>query len=180
MNPGPGMNLGPDREGHAGARLDAAEIGRIFRQESGRSVAALVGVFGDIDVAEDAVQEAFAVALRKWPGDGLPPNPGGWITTTARNRALDRLRRESRGRELLSEVAEHMPGSDQAGTPAEVGPVQDDRLRLIFTCCHPALSTDAQVALTLRLLGGLSTKQVASAFLVAEATMARRLVRAKH
>jgi RNA polymerase sigma-70 factor, ECF subfamily len=175
------MNPEPDSVGdvEGTAKLDAAEIGRIFRQESGRSVAALVGVFGDIDVAEDAVQEAFAVALRKWPGDGVPPNPGGWITTTARNRALDRLRRESRGRELLSEVAVLTPGSDEPGTPEEVGPVQDDRLRLIFTCCHPALSTDAQVALTLRLLGGLSTKQVASAFLVAEATMARRLVRAK-
>jgi RNA polymerase sigma-70 factor (ECF subfamily) len=176
------MNPEPDSVGdvEGAAKLDAAEIGRIFRQESGRSVAALVGVFGDIDVAEDAVQEAFAVALRKWPGDGVPPNPGGWITTTARNRALDRLRRESRGRELLSEVAVLMPGSDEPGTPEEVGRVQDDRLRLIFTCCHPALSTDAQVALTLRLLGGLSTKQVARAFLVAEATMARRLVSAKH
>jgi RNA polymerase sigma-70 factor, ECF subfamily len=180
MNRGPGMSLGPDREDHAGARLDAAEIGRIFRQESGRSVAALIRLFGDIDLAEDAVQEAFAVALRKWQGDGLPPNPGGWITTTARNRALDRLRRESRGQELLGEMAVLSAGHDEPGTPEEAGPVQDDRLRLIFTCCHPALSTEAQVALTLRLLGGLSTKQVASSFLVAEATMARRLVRAKH
>jgi RNA polymerase sigma-70 factor (ECF subfamily) len=182
MNPGPGMSPGPDRvgDGDAAAEFDQAEVGRIFRQESGRSVAALVGVFGDIDVAEDAMQEAFAVALRKWPGEGVPPNPGGWITTTARNRALDRLRRQSRGRELLSEVAVLMPGSDEPGAPEEVGPVQDDRLRLIFTCCHPALSTHAQVALTLRLLGGLSTTQVARAFLVAEATMARRLVRAKH
>jgi RNA polymerase sigma-70 factor (ECF subfamily) len=167
------------RDGDAAAKLDAAEVGRIFREESGRSVAALIGVFGDIDVAEDAVQEAFAVALRKWPGDGLPPNPGGWITTTARNRAIDRLRRESRGRELLSEVAVLSPGNDEPGMPQEVGPMQDDRLRLIFTCCHPALSTQAQVALTLRLLGGLSTKEVASSFLVAEPTMARRLVRAK-
>jgi RNA polymerase sigma-70 factor, ECF subfamily len=163
------MNPEPDSVGdvEGAAKLDAAEIGRIFRQESGRSVAALIGVFGDIDLAEDAVQEAFAIAMRKWPGDGVPPNPGGWITTTARNRALDRLRRESRGRELLNEVAVLTPGSDEPGTPEEVGPVQDDRLRLIFTCCHPALSTQAQVALTLRLLGGLSTKQVASAFLVA-------------
>ncbi|HEV8566545.1 MAG TPA: sigma-70 family RNA polymerase sigma factor [Actinoplanes sp.] len=167
------------RDGDAAAKLDAAEVGRIFREESGRSVAALIGVFGDIDVAEDAVQEAFAVALRKWPGDGLPPNPGGWITTTARNRAIDRLRRESRGRELLSEMAVLSPGNDEPGLPEEVGPMQDDRLRLIFTCCHPALSTQAQVALTLRLLGGLSTKEVASSFLVAEPTMARRLVRAK-
>jgi RNA polymerase sigma-70 factor (ECF subfamily) len=167
------------RDGDAAAKLDQAEVGRIFREESGRSVAALIGVLGDIDLAEDAVQEAFAVALRKWPGDGLPPNPGGWITTTARNRALDRLRREVRGRELLSEVAVLSPGDDEPGTFRQVGPVPDDRLRLIFTCCHPALSTEAQVALTLRLLGGLSTKEVARSFLVAEQTMAVRLVRAK-
>jgi RNA polymerase sigma-70 factor (ECF subfamily) len=163
----------------AAPKLDEAEIGRIFREESGRSVATLIRVFGDIDVAEDAVQEAFALALSKWPRDGLPPNPGGWITTTARNRAIDRLRRESRGRELLGEVAVLSPAADDPGTPEEVGPLQDDRLRLIFTCCHPALSTEAQVALTLRLLGGLSTKEVASSFLVAEAAMAQRLVRAK-
>jgi RNA polymerase sigma-70 factor (ECF subfamily) len=156
-----------------------AEVGRIFREESGRSVAALTRVFGDIDVAEDAVQEAFAIALNKWPGDGLPPNPGGWITTTARNRAIDRLRRESRGRELLSEVAVLSPGASDPAMPEEAGPVEDDRLRLIFTCCHPALSTEAQVALTLRLLGGLSTKEVARSFLVTEQTMAVRLVRAK-
>jgi RNA polymerase sigma-70 factor (ECF subfamily) len=167
-------------DGDAAVRLDGEEVGRIFREESGRSLAALIGVFGDIDLAEDAVQEAFAVALGKWPGDGVPPNPGGWITTTARHQAIDRLRRESRGRELLSEVAVLSAGSDDAGRPQEVGPVTDDRLRLIFTCCHPALSTQAQVALTLRLLGGLSTKEVARSFLVAEPTMARRLVRAKH
>jgi len=167
------------RDVDAAATLDQAEVARIFREESGRSVAALIRVFGDIEVAEDAVQEAFAVALRKWPADGLPPNPGGWITTTARNRALDRLRRESRGRELLGEVAVLLPGDHDPGMPEEVGPVPDDRLRLIFTCCHPALSTQAQVALTLRLLGGLSTKEVASSFLVAEPAMARRLVRAK-
>jgi len=167
------------RDGDAAARLDQAEVARIFREESGRSVAALIRVFGDIDLAEDAVQEAFAVALRKWPAQGLPPNPGGWITTTARNRAIDHLRRQSRGRELLSEVAVLESGHDDPGMPEEVGPVQDDRLRLIFTCCHPALSTQAQVALTLRLLGGLSTNEVARSFLVAEPTMARRLVRAK-
>jgi RNA polymerase sigma-70 factor, ECF subfamily len=167
-------------DGDAAVRLDGEEVGRIFREESGRSLAALIGVFGDIDLAEDAVQEAFAVALGKWPGDGVPPNPGGWITTTARHQAIDRLRRESRGRELLSEVAVLSAGSDDAGRPQEVGPVPDGRLRLIFTCCHPALSTQAQVALTLRLLGGLSTKEVARSFLVAEPTMARRLVRAKH
>jgi RNA polymerase sigma-70 factor (ECF subfamily) len=181
MNLEPGMNPGPDREGDVDAapKLDQAEVGRVFREESGRSLAALIRVFGDVDLAEEAVQEAFAVALRRWPGDGLPPNPGGWITTTARNHAIDRLRRESRGRELLNEVAVLLAGNDGPGMPEEVGPVPDDRLRLIFTCCHPALSTEAQVALTLRLLGGLSTSQVASAFLVAEATMTRRLVRAK-
>jgi RNA polymerase sigma-70 factor, ECF subfamily len=167
------------RDDDAAPKVGEAAIGRIFREESGRSVAALIRVFGDIDVAEDAVQEAFAVALRTWPGDGLPPNPGGWITTTARNRAIDRLRRESRGRELLGEVAMLSPASDDPGMPEEVGPVQDDRLRLIFTCCHPALSTEAQVALTLRLLGGMSTEEVARAFLVPEPTMAKRLVRAK-
>jgi RNA polymerase sigma-70 factor (ECF subfamily) len=167
-------------DGDAPATLDQAEVDRIFREESGRSVATLIRVVGDIDLAEDAVQEAFAAALRRWPTDGLPPNPGGWITTTARNRALDRLRRESRGRELLSQVAVLLPGDHEPGMAEEVGAVQDDRLRLIFTCCHPALSTEAQVALTLRLLGGLSTTQVARSFLVAEPTMARRLVRAKH
>ena len=167
-------------DGDAAARLDGGEVGRVFREESGRSLAALIGVFGDIDLAEDAVQEAFTVAVRKWPGDGVPPNPGGWITTTARHRIIDRLRREARGRELLSQMAVLEPSNDELGRPREVGPVQDDRLRLIFTCCHPALSSEAQVALTLRLLGGLSTKQVARSFLVAEATMARRLVRAKH
>ena len=174
------MTPRPDagRNVDAPPELDAVEVGRIFREESGRSVAALIRVFGDIDVAEDAVQEAFIVALRKWPGDGPPPNPGGWITTTARNLAIDRLRRESRGRELLSELAVLSSGIDDPSL-LEVGPVQDDRLRLIFTCCHPALSRDAQVALTLRLLCGLSTEEVARSFLVVEATMAQRLVRAK-
>ena len=159
--------------------VDAAAIGRIFREESGRSVATLIRIFGDIDVAEDAVQEAFTVALRKWPTDDLPPNPGGWISTTARRCAIDRLRRESRGRDLFSEVAVLSPGDDYPGRPEGVGPVQDDRLRLIFTCCNPALSTEAQVALTLRLLGGLTTDEVARAFLVAEPAMAQRLARAK-
>jgi RNA polymerase sigma-70 factor, ECF subfamily len=160
-------------------RPDEAAIGRIFREESGRSVATLIRVFRDIDTAEDAVQEAFAIALRKWPDDGLPPNPGGWITTTARKRAIDRLRRESRGHELLGEVALLAPGDAELIVPEEEDPVQDDRLRLIFVCCHPALANEAQVALTLRLLGGLSTEEVARAFLVSEPTMAQRLVRAK-
>lgn len=158
--------------------LDQGEIERIFRAEFGRSVATLIRVFGDIDEAEDAVQDAFTVALRKWPAAGLPPNPGGWITTTARNRAIDRRRRESRGAELLGEAALLEPAADDPSLPEE-GPVQDDRLRLIFTCCNPALSTEAQVALTLRLLGGLTTSEVARAFLVAEPTMAQRLARAK-
>ena len=140
-------------------------------------MATLVRIFGDIDIAEDAVQEAFTLALRKWPVEGLPPNPGGWITTTARNRAIDHLRREARGRALQGQRLIFAPED----TPREEeGPVQDDRLRLIFTCCHPALSTEAQVALTLRLLGGLTTAEVARSFLVAEPTMAKRLVRAKH
>ena len=163
----------------APSRLDEVEIGRIFREEYGRTVASMIRVFGDIELAEDAVQEAFAVALRKWPADGLPPNPGGWITTAARTRAIDRLRRESRGRELLQEAAVLASGNADSGRAEEMGAVQDDRLRLIFTCCHPALSTEAQVALTLRLLCGLSTVEVARSFLVAEATMAQRLVRAK-
>ena len=158
--------------------VDDALIGRIFRDESGRSVATLIRIFGDIDLAEDAVQEAFALALRKWLVEGLPPNPGGWITTTARNRAIDHLRRESRGRKLLEQMSDVERTDDPARE--EIGPVQDDRLRLIFTCCHPALSTEAQVALTLRLLGGLTTAEVARAFLVPEPTMAKRLVRAKH
>jgi RNA polymerase sigma-70 factor, ECF subfamily len=156
--------------------VDDALIGRIFREESGRSVATLIRIFGDIDLAEDAVQEAFALALRKWPVEGLPPRPGGWITTTARNRAIDHLRREARGRVLRGQIIE---GAGEYSRE-EAGSVQDDRLRLIFTCCHPALSTEAQIALTLRLLGGLTTDEVARAFLVAEPTMAKRLVRAKH
>jgi RNA polymerase sigma-70 factor (ECF subfamily) len=141
-------------------------------------VATLIRVFGDIDVAEDAVQDAFAVALGKWPIDGLPPNPGGWIMTTARRCAIDRLRRETRGRELLDEVAMLSYSVEDPG-PEAIGNVQDDRLRLIFTCCNPALATEAQVALTLRLLGGLTTEEVARAFLVAEPAMAQRLARAK-
>ena len=163
----------------AALRLRDAEIGRVFREEYGRSVANLISVFGDIDVAEDAVQEAFAIALRKWPGDGLPPNPGGWITTTARNLIIDRLRRESRGRELLGGASLTAADNHDPGMIEEEGRVQDDRLRLIFTCCNPALSPEAQVALTLRLLAGLTTAEVARAFLVAEPTMAQRLARAK-
>ncbi|MFI6600034.1 RNA polymerase sigma factor [Nonomuraea sp. NPDC050536] len=150
-------------------------IERVFREEYGRAVAVLVRYFGDIDVAEEAVQDAFAVAVRKWPQDGMPPSPAGWIITTARNRGIDRLRRES-AREEKHAQAVLLQASDD---PPEEGPVRDDRLRLIFTCCHPALAMSAQVALTLRLLGGLSTPEIARAFLVPEPTMAQRLVRAK-
>jgi RNA polymerase sigma-70 factor (ECF subfamily) len=160
--------------------LDATEVDRIFREEFGRSVATLIRVFGDIDLAEDAVQDAFTVALHHWPRHGLPPNPGGWITTTARNRAIDRLRRAKREQELLVDAATLVSGSPEALPPEEIGPVDDDRLRLIFTCCHPALAPDVQIALTLRLLGGLTTEEVGRAFLVSEATMAKRLTRAKH
>ena len=146
-----------------------------FRQEFGRAVATLVHLFGDIDLAEEAVQEAFAVAVQRWPEAGVPPNPGGWIVTTARNRAIDRLRREASrdDRHAQAALVHHRD------PPREVGPLPDDRLRLIFTCCHPALAASAQVALTLRLLGGLETTEIARAFLVPEATMAQRLVRAK-
>jgi RNA polymerase sigma-70 factor, ECF subfamily len=152
-----------------------AEIERVFRQEHGRAVAVLVRRFGDIDVAEEAVQDAFAEAVRRWPSAGLPPSPAGWIITTARNRAIDRLRREAAREHKHAQAAlAHAPDD-----PVEEGPVQDDRLRLIFTCCHPALAVPAQVALTLRLLGGLTTTEIAHAFLVPEPTMAQRLVRAK-
>ena len=149
---------------------------RTFRLESGRAVATLVRLFGDIDIAEEAVQDAFAVAVERWPETGVPPNPGAWITTTARNRAIDRLRRESTRHDRHAQAA-LVHERDQPTEPA--GAVKDDRLRLIFTCCHPALAPNVQVALTLRLLGGLETGEIARAFLVPEATMAQRLVRAK-
>jgi len=160
--------------------LDAGAAGRIFREESGRVVAALISMFGDIDLAEDAVQEAFAIALQKWPVTGVPPNPGGWITATARNGAIDRLRRDARGAELVREVAAQANSARPSSEPFEKEPVPDDRLRLIFTCCHPALAARAQVELTLRLVCGLSTAEVAQAFLTSEPTMAKRLVRTKH
>ncbi|MEJ3652085.1 RNA polymerase sigma factor [Actinomycetes bacterium KLBMP 9759] len=152
-------------------------IERIYRAEYGRAVAVLTRVFGDIDVAEEAVQEAFAAAVQRWPRDGLPPSPAGWIITTARNRAVDRLRRESSRHER--HAAAVALDADTFDDEREEGPVQDDRLRMIFTCCHPSLAPNVQVALTLRLLGGLTTAEVAHAFLVPEATMAQRLVRAK-
>ena len=155
---------------------DVSDVERTFRLEFGHAVATLVRLLGDIDLAEEAVQDAFVVAVQKWPATGVPPNPGGWIVTTARNRAIDWLRRESTRDDRQAEsVRMHRPDEP----PGEVGPVKDDRLRLIFTCCHPSLAHSAQVALTLRLLGGLETAGIARAFLVPEATMAQRLVRAK-
>ena len=168
--------------------LNAPEIERVFREEYGRAVAVLVRHCGDIDAAEEAVQDAFVVAVERWPSSGLPPSPVGWIITTARNRAIDRFRRDGSRAERHAQAALLHPSADTTGTvPAfpgipgieEEDAVRDDRLRLIFTCCHPALATPAQVALTLRLLGGLTTPEIARAFLVPEATMAQRLVRAK-
>jgi RNA polymerase sigma-70 factor, ECF subfamily len=154
----------------------------VFRREYGRCVATLIRFLGDIDAAEEAVQDAFTVAVARWPSDGQPPNPGAWIVTTARNRAIDRLRRESVRGERHAQ-AHHLYGAaDQAADSAlaqQEETVPDDRLRLIFTCCHPALNQPAQVALTLRLLGGLETPEIARAFVVPEATMAQRIVRAK-
>ncbi|WP_406129399.1 RNA polymerase sigma factor [Streptomyces canus] len=151
------------------------DIEGVFREEYGRAVAVLVRLLGDIDLAEEAVQDAFTTAVRRWPETGVPPSPAGWIITTARHRAIDRLRRESTREARHAEAALlHAPDA-----PPEEGPVRDERLRLIFTCCHPALAPQAQVALTLRLLGGLTTARIARAFLVPEPTMAQRLVRAK-
>jgi RNA polymerase sigma-70 factor, ECF subfamily len=166
--------------------FDTSEIERVFREEYGRAVAVLVRHFGDIDVAEETVQDAFTVAVQRWPSAGLPPSPAGWIITTARNRAIDRLRREASREDRHAEAARlHAPPPPLRGfgeasmESAEESAVRDDRLRLIFTCCHPALGAGAQVALTLRLLGGLTTTEIARAFLVPEPAMAQRLVRAK-
>lgn len=171
-----------------GAPAAEVDVARVFREEYGRAVAVLTRLLGDIDAAEDAVQEAFTLAVRHWPSTGLPPSPAGWIITTARNRATDRLRREAgRGDKQLKAAQLLASRSPAVPTPEELvitelareGTVDDDRLRLMFTCCHPALAANAQVALTLRLLGGLTTAEIAHAFLVPETTMAQRLVRAK-
>lgn len=161
--------------GATSGRPSGRDIEQVFRDEYGRAVAVLVRVFGDIDIAEEAVQDAFTVAAQRWPTQGLPASPAGWIITAARRRAIDRLRREAT-REDRSAQAALLHARDE---PAEEGAVRDDRLRLIFTCAHPALGQSAQVALTLRLLGGLSTAEIARAFLVPERTMAQRIVRAK-
>src|SRR5215813_4148353 len=146
-----------------------SQIERVFRSEYGRAVAVLVRTFGDIDVAEEAVQDAFTAAVQRWPSTGLPQSPAGWIITTARNRAIDRFRREASREDRHAEAVLRQA----AGESVEESVVRDDRLRLIFTCCHPALAPAVQVALTLRLLGGLTTSEIAHAFLVPEATMAQ-------
>ena len=153
-----------------------ALVERVFREESGQAVATLIRVLGDFDLAEEAVQEAFLVAIQHWPSAGVPERPGAWIITTARNKAIDRLRRE---RGLAERRATLALLEATRGQDTEMHTIADDRLRLIFTCCHPALSPEARVALTLRTLGGLSTPEIAHAFMVPEATMAQRLVRAK-
>jgi RNA polymerase sigma-70 factor, ECF subfamily len=150
-------------------------VEQVFREQYARAVAVLVRVFGDVDVAEEAVADAFTTAVQRWPEDGVPPSPAGWIITTARNRGIDRLRREASRADRHAQAALLHAQDEPVGT----GPVADDRLRLVFTCCHPALAPAAQVALTLRLVGGLSTAEIARAFLVPEPTMAQRLVRAK-
>jgi RNA polymerase sigma-70 factor (ECF subfamily) len=170
-------------EGHSrSARegdLDAHGVGRIFREGSGRAVAALIRVFGDFELAEEAVQEAFVSALEVWPREGTPREPAAWIARVARNRAIDRLRRESMGRSILADVLREQEEAEENEPGHGLEPLDDDALRLVFTCCHPALSREAQVALTLRLVAGLATPDIARAFLVEEQTMAQRLVRAK-
>ena len=160
-----------------------AAVAQAFRQEWGRIVATLIRMTGDWDLAEECAQDAFATAIARWPADGVPDRPGAWLTTTARNRALDKLRRSKNEAAKLKEVAMLSEPAQPPGSgddPAGDSGVTDDRLRLIFTCCHPALALEARVALTLRTLAGLSTAEIARAFLVPEATMAKRLVRAKH
>lgn len=153
------------------------DLAAVYREEWGRIVASLIGAFRDWDLAEECAQEAFAQALRSWPATGVPANPGAWLTTVARNRALDRLRRQANHARKLEAMAENQNSDPE---PPLDGPIGDERLRLMFTCCHPVLPLDARVALTLRALGGLTTAEIARAFLVSEQTMAKRLVRAKH
>jgi RNA polymerase sigma-70 factor, ECF subfamily len=159
-----------------GDRIEAIE--RVFREEHGRVLATLIGVLGDFDLAEDALQDAVAVALERWPRDGIPANPAGWLVTTARNRAIDRIRRE-RNRRRKTELLARLEGPPTEEGDLEDSTIPDERLSLIFACCHPAFSVETRIALTLRSLGGLDTDEIARAFLVPEATMAQRLVRAK-
>jgi RNA polymerase sigma-70 factor (ECF subfamily) len=155
--------------------LAAIELDQVFREQWGRVLAALIGFLGDFELAEEAAQEAFAIAAERWPQDGTPANPGAWLLVTARNRAINRIRRER----TLAKKTRQLEVSEAIIDEIDEPDFPDERLELIFTCCHPALSIDAQVALTLRALGGLSTEEIAGAFLVPEATMAQRLVRAK-
>jgi RNA polymerase sigma-70 factor, ECF subfamily len=178
-----GPDVGPDDDVSAGdASLDdvRSALDEAFRQEWGRVVAALIGMTGNWDLAEECAQDAFAQALRTWPRDGVPRRPGAWLTTVARNRALDRLRRGAAEAIKLREAAMLSPADDHDWDPDDDSGIPDDRLRLMFTCCHPALALEARVALTLRTLAGLTTAEIARAFLVPEQTMAKRLVRAKH
>ena len=179
------MTAAPDapREPAPGA---ADIVERTFRDEHGRALATLIRVLGDFDLAEEAVSDAYLIALERWPLDGAPSNPGAWITTTARNRAIDRIRRDRRFAEKVEVIARdgdldagRRAGALGAAAEDEMSPIPDDQLRLIFTCCHPALAPESSIALTLRTLGGLSTPEIARAFLVPEPTMAQRLVRAK-
>jgi len=179
--PAPGATAPPAHDAFA---RDAVALA--FREEHGRALATLIRVLGDFDLAEEAVADAYVTALERWPVDGIPANPGAWITTTARNRAIDRIRRRQRFVEKAPTLvrdaeldAEASYGALLAAVEDEMHPIPDDQLRLIFTCCHPALAPDAAVALTLRTLGGLTTPEIARAFLVPEPTLAQRLVRAK-
>jgi RNA polymerase sigma-70 factor (ECF subfamily) len=157
----------------------ASTVERVFRESSGRAVATLVRVLGDFDLAEEAVQDAFAVAIERWQVDGVPDNPAAWIITTARNRAIDRIRRERVLAEKRTLLARDSEAVAERSEIDDVDAVTDERLKLIFTCCHPALAVESQVALTLRTLGGLSTPEIARAFILPESTLAQRLVRAK-
>ena len=156
------------------------DVERAFREARGQAVATLTRLFGDITLAEDAVQDAFMTAVHRWPTDGVPDNPAGWIVTTARNRAVDVVRRSRRGRELTEQIATDRQRAEPTSGPEDPELVRDDQLRLVFTCCHPAIRVEHQVALTLRLIAGLTPAEVAAAFLVSEETMAKRLVRAKY
>jgi RNA polymerase sigma-70 factor (ECF subfamily) len=173
------VNEHASRPPASGAEADQVpDLASVFRAEHGRVVASLARRLGDLDLAEDATGEALLVAAERWPGQGVPPNPGGWLTTVATNKALDRIRREKRRQDKYVEVAT-MIDRIPSEPPEPTGPVEDDRLRLVFTCCHPALAPENRVALTLRLLGGLTVAEIASAFLVSETTMAQRITRSK-
>jgi RNA polymerase sigma-70 factor (ECF subfamily) len=174
-----GVGRGPARLGDEVAADPAQTVERAFREEQGAVLATLIRQIGDFQLAEDALQDAFAAAVASWPRDGVPTTPGAWITVTARRKAIDRLRRERATADRTARLAELARLDAQEHDPDEESTMEDDRLRLIFTCCHPALALPARVALTLKMLGGLTTGEVARAYLVSETTMAQRLVRAK-